>query len=1100
MRLKLQETLDALRDSMKSGPKEGPKIPLTSASEVHSKSKRARNSLSPATTETDHVDEGLPETPLVSSIQSSRQATMERPREMANPDGSPPEETIEVDDSDDSQDASAEEEGSDGNSADPSQMRRLATEHKSSHKLYSNKTSRSVPEIAISDREVVEKETEMGILGSNEGKDSVAELGNILQRRESGIAAVGTGGMNGGVAGPVVPWKGATPGTEANPAPLRQRRSSAGLFFKPGFSKTEAWQGLGEAPGETPRGDGTTTGNKRHSDSEKARSPLSASDEHLDDRSPRPSTTHNLSPPSEQRSGEEEQQPRQSKAASDRPYSFMPGSDASFQMPSMMQIDLDDFPETTTKDAASRRPEERSLPIRLSRSLRVSVARKSVTGASSYGASNVGSQDSLSLNKSYSTLSVQSGPRHSSVASLLARRQDVPSIGHFVVKAQQRQALEKTVNEELLASLGVRDEESWTIESTGVVQPHVDLRPKFLSSHSMLTTENINGKLTVVSGRLPDLVQVLASEGTTDAEYIVDFLTTYRYFADPVDVARLLIMRYVTVGGDPPISAESETEAEEEGTNVSESLADFLSYLKKADPVKKSTETNPRKLSKSGSSSSEDWGRLLQLKILNVFKKWIDLYPLDFDQTRELYLLTVLFLQKHVETQPTRSVFASSMLQNLHEKLDAYRAHEPMPLSPSQLLVPAYQAAISPVLPSPGRALTHGVSEPSLASLSVRRGSVEGSTGTSLGDFVTARTSRLPGGAPTLGRASSSLTLDTTIRSKRRSSNAAHGISSPPADGPLTPSLGIAISLDTFSPKSASHARASTSPANLEASQVSMPNISDTYHVRHAGLESPGPGTTTDLSADALAQQLTLMEHGYFSRIQMSELFFQSWNDKQMKHVLAPNLIALITWFNRIAYGVATQVVSQPLLRSRVTCIKRFIYIAQLCFSWGNFNTLFEVVAGLNLGPVTRLKRTWKALPKKYWDVWNQLNLIVSNENSYKTYRAALRSLQTTSHPILPYLGVNLSDLTFAEDGNPSFLSTPSSAIAGGKTSAPVINFTKFQLISSLIRSIVGLQARGSYAFPPDMKLQAFLIQEWPVLDDAELYEYSKVAEPKQLG
>jgi hypothetical protein len=49
---------------------------------------------------------------------------------------------------------------------------------------------------------------------------------------------------------------------------------------------------------------------------------------------------------------------------------------------------------------------------------------------------------------------------------------------------------------------------------------------------------------------------------------------------------------------------------------------------------------------------------------------------------------------------------------------------------------------------------------------------------------------------------------------------------------------------------------------------------------------------------------------------------------------------------------------------------------------YSNYNTCFEIVAGLNMAAISRLKHTWKALPKKYADTWEYLNQIVSNEST----------------------------------------------------------------------------------------------------------------------
>jgi len=50
--------------------------------------------------------------------------------------------------------------------------------------------------------------------------------------------------------------------------------------------------------------------------------------------------------------------------------------------------------------------------------------------------------------------------------------------------------------------------------------------------------------------------------------------------------------------------------------------------------------------------------------------------------------------------------------------------------------------------------------------------------------------------------------------------------------------------------------------------------------------------------------------------------------------------------------------------------------------------------------------------------VIQQLKLVTSHTSSYKEYRAALRRAEL---PAIPYIGIWLTDLTFIEDGNPTY-------------------------------------------------------------------------------
>ncbi|KAJ3182085.1 Ras protein-specific guanine nucleotide-releasing factor [Geranomyces variabilis] len=626
-----------------------------------------------------------------------------------------------------------------------------------------------------------------------------------------------------------------------------------------------------------------------------------------------------------------------------------------------------------------------------------------------------------------------SAPRRVDAAAL--------GVGTFVTTPERCELLQEAVHPAVLVLLDVRREGWWLEEESDALTPpplhFLPLSEITATPAVTLETSGVaeGGKPVVASGTLPALVQLLASEGATDSEYLLDFLTTYRYFAQALDVARLLIMRYIiisTPSGDQNASAAA--------------------------------------------PPAEAWAAFLQLKILNVFKKWIDAHPMDFLGPRgvapgivpPVRALLAAFLTHHVSRDEKRAPFATAMLKNLQEKLEGSTGTAPATHGGS----PAVRTVAELALPRP---LHHGSSEPNLAH--GRRTSSSGPSGG--GGARSGGAAGVTNAGATLSRTMSPLTLDTSLRSRATAGAQVSSL----ADVTGTPSPSNA----TFR---ASSAVTSAPPSDSTASATTSATSS----------EPPASPITAEFDPDTLAHQLTLLEHNTFKSIQPRELFHQAWNAAD-KHARSPHLTLLIAWFNRIAYGVATQVVSQQDFKTRVTLVKRFIHVAHMCYAWGNFNTVFEIVAGLNVGPVTRLKRTWKALPKKYWDVWNQLNAVVSSENSYKTYRTALRTLQAqhSSHPILPYLGVNLSDLTFAEDGNPTHLNPPASDSSnpGPAVAGPIINFSKFRLVSMLVRSVAQLQARGDYTFPPDPRVQTFLLCEWGVFDDAELYEASKIVEPR---
>jgi hypothetical protein len=136
-----------------------------------------------------------------------------------------------------------------------------------------------------------------------------------------------------------------------------------------------------------------------------------------------------------------------------------------------------------------------------------------------------------------------------------------------------------------------------------------------------------------------------------------------------------------------------------------------------------------------------------------------------------------------------------------------------------------------------------------------------------------------------------------------------------------------------------------------------------------------------DLDGQSFWHHLSITEQCLFKRIRLNEFYNQGWNDKTSAK--CKNLLKLIRWFNLVASGMATEILRHEDVKIRVEVMKKLISMADECLKSSNYNTCFEIVAGLNMAAISRLKNTWKALPKKSLDTWERLNQIVSNESIY---------------------------------------------------------------------------------------------------------------------
>ncbi|KAH8379903.1 hypothetical protein KR009_007955 [Drosophila setifemur] len=134
------------------------------------------------------------------------------------------------------------------------------------------------------------------------------------------------------------------------------------------------------------------------------------------------------------------------------------------------------------------------------------------------------------------------------------------------------------------------------------------------------------------------------------------------------------------------------------------------------------------------------------------------------------------------------------------------------------------------------------------------------------------------------------------------------------------------------------------------------------------------------------------------------------------------NLESYVQWFNRLSYFTASEIVKYPKKKQRVRIIEYWIETARECFNIGNFNSLMAIIAGLNLAPISRLKKTWVKVQSAKFSVLEHQMDPTSNFNSYRsTLKAAMwRSEGATEEReriIIPFFSLFVKDLYFLNEG-----------------------------------------------------------------------------------
>ncbi|XP_055857664.1 ras guanine nucleotide exchange factor M-like [Episyrphus balteatus] len=179
-------------------------------------------------------------------------------------------------------------------------------------------------------------------------------------------------------------------------------------------------------------------------------------------------------------------------------------------------------------------------------------------------------------------------------------------------------------------------------------------------------------------------------------------------------------------------------------------------------------------------------------------------------------------------------------------------------------------------------------------------------------------------------------------------------------------------------------------------------------------------------NAALLAHQLTHIELERLSHIGPEEFVqafakenhLESFSDMKKTR----NLESYVQWFNRLSYFTATEIVKYPKKKQRVRIIEFWIETARECFNIGNFNSLMAIIAGLNLSPISRLKKTWSKIQSAKFSVLEHQMDPTSNFNSYRsTLKAAMwRSEGATNEReriIIPFFSLLVKDLYFLNEG-----------------------------------------------------------------------------------
>lgn len=212
------------------------------------------------------------------------------------------------------------------------------------------------------------------------------------------------------------------------------------------------------------------------------------------------------------------------------------------------------------------------------------------------------------------------------------------------------------------------------------------------------------------------------------------------------------------------------------------------------------------------------------------------------------------------------------------------------------------------------------------------------------------------------------------------------------------------------------------------------------------------PYTSKD-DLHSFAFHLALIEQQLFAACCRSEFAQMGWTLRD-KEARSPNILRFVQWFNAMALRVSNDVLSNQHVDDRADCVANYIRLVKFLFDLHAYNACQEIITGLTSTELYRLQHTWDLVPGKLFKVFEDIMEALSLSRNCVAVRSILRPLLVQSNePVVPYLGMYLTDLSFVAEGN---------AMAG----KGAVNVKRLRLQFKTMAEIITFQARPRYQAP----------------------------------
>ncbi|KAF1809027.1 hypothetical protein P152DRAFT_476794 [Eremomyces bilateralis CBS 781.70] len=224
--------------------------------------------------------------------------------------------------------------------------------------------------------------------------------------------------------------------------------------------------------------------------------------------------------------------------------------------------------------------------------------------------------------------------------------------------------------------------------------------------------------------------------------------------------------------------------------------------------------------------------------------------------------------------------------------------------------------------------------------------------------------------------------------------------------------------------------------------------------------------------AEYLTQQFTIIEKDALDEIDWKELIELRWKQSSpsirdwvdyLRTQTPRGVDVVIARFNIMVKWAVSELILTESLDERVHCIVQYIRIAAHARQIRNYATMYQITIALLSSDVSRMKRTWDAVPAADLEVLTELERLVQPVRNFHNLRMEMETA-AVEKGCIPFIGIYTRDLVYNAQ-KPAFITSAPQNPAG----EPLVNFERHHIAAAIVKSLLRLlEASSKYQFHPD--------------------------------